>query len=114
ALVYTGLSTDQRGYPRPLGLAADIGAVEGIYNSTVPGQITAVSRLGNGSIQIVYTNYTDETFSVVASTNVTMPLNTWTYLGPAVESPIGSGQFQFTDPQASSNYLQRYYRVKHP
>ncbi len=114
APAYTGLPTDQRGYPRPLGLAADIGAVEGIYNSTVPGQITAVSRLGNGSIQIVYTNYTDETFSVVASTNVTMPLNTWTYLGPAVESPIGSGQFQFTDPQASSNYLQRYYRVKHP
>jgi hypothetical protein len=29
----------------------------------------------------------------------------------AVESPFGSGQYQFTDPQAT-NYTKRFYRVK--
>jgi hypothetical protein len=42
-----------------------------------------------------------------------LPLTNWTILGPAVESPIGSGNFQFTDPQAT-NYPKRFYRVHFP
>ncbi len=50
---------------------------------------------------------------VLGSTNVALPLAEWSNLGPALETLPGSGQFQFTDPQAT-NHLQRCYRVKSP
>jgi hypothetical protein len=111
----TSLTTDQRGFPRPLGLATDIGAVEGIYNLAGPGKITQVTFSGNNSssLQFGFTNYTDMIFTVLTSTNLTLPLNLWTNIGYAVESPAGSGQYQFTDPQAT-NYPQRFYRVRSP
>jgi hypothetical protein len=109
----TSLTTDQRGYPRPLGLATDIGAVEGVYNAAGSGPITQVAVLGNGSLQFGFTNYTDMAFTVLASTNLTLPLNLWTNIGYIVESPAGSGQYQLTDPQAT-NYPQRYYRLRSP
>jgi hypothetical protein len=104
-------ATDQRGYPRLLELATDIGAVEGIDNGTVPGLITSVSRLGDGSIELVYTNYTDENFVVLAGTNATEPMSNWVQIGFTTESPLGSGLYQFTDPQAATLYPHRYYRV---
>jgi hypothetical protein len=110
-MVFTAATTDQRGFPRPLGLAPDIGAVEGIYNAAGPGQLTGMTRLINGSTRFMFTNLTDASYTVLASTNVAMPINTWSNLGPAVESPIGSGHFQFTDPQAT-NYPQRFYLVR--
>ncbi len=109
----TSLATDQRGFPRVLGAAQDIGAVEGIYNAAGPGKLTGMTRLGNGSTKFTFTNYTDTSFTVLASTNVALPAAAWTILGPAVESPAGSGQFQFADPQAT-NYLKRFYRVQTP
>ena len=108
----TSLTTDQRGYPRPVGLAADIGAVE-VSMAGNPGRITSVTRLGNGSLQVGFTNISGSTFSVLASTNVALPLNQWSDLGPAVETPPGSGQFQFSDAQAT-NFNRRYYRVSSP
>jgi len=110
----TTLTADQRGYPRPVGLRPDIGAVEGIYNAAGPGVITNLTRLGNGSVQFSFTNITDASFPVLATTNAGQPLTNWTQIGFAVESPVGSGQFSFTDPQSASNYPQRFYRVKSP
>lgn len=107
------LNTDQRGFLRPLGLAPDIGAVEGVYNSAGPGQLTSVVFLGNGSFQFGFTNYTDTSFIVLATTNLALPLNSWLSLGPALETPIGSGQFEFTDPQMATN-ATRFYRVRSP
>ena len=107
----TIFATDQRGLPRIVGLFADIGAVEGVYNAAGPGSLTAVTRLNDGSIQFAFTNYTDTSFTVLAGTNLAMPLNTWSNLGPVAESPVGSGHFQFTDPQAT-NYPQRFYRAR--
>ena len=78
-----------------------------------PGRITSVTRLGNGSLQVGFTNISGSTFSVLASTNVALPLNQWSDLGPAVETPPGSGQFQFSDAQAT-NFNRRYYRVSSP
>jgi hypothetical protein len=106
-------ATDQRGFPRIIGAFPDIGAVEGIYNTNGPGRLTGMRRLGNGSSQFTFTNLTDASFTVLASTNLALPMNTWSNLGPVIESPIGSGQFQFTDPQAT-NFPQRYYRVRVP
>ncbi len=108
----TALTTDQRGYPRPAGRAPDIGAVEGIYNTAGPGELTSVLRLGDGSIQFGFTNFTDSIFPVLASTNLTIPLSNWTQIGFITESPPGSGHYSFTDPTATTNDPERFYRVK--
>jgi hypothetical protein len=102
-------ATDQRGYPRLLGLATDAGAAEGVYN-TNSETLTGVKQLGNGSVQLSFTNSTDENFSVLAAANVSNALNTWTQIGSAVENPVGSGRFQYIDSGAI-NYPQRFYRV---
>jgi hypothetical protein len=109
----TTFTTDQRGYPRTIGLAPDIGAVEGVHNPAGPGQLKNVTRLGNSSVSFALTNYSDMSFTVLASTNVALPFSQWSNLGTAVESPLGSGQYPFTDLQAT-NYSQRYYGVASP
>jgi hypothetical protein len=69
--------------------------------------------LGDGSFQFGFISGSGPSYSVLASANLAAPANTWTNLGPATEMPIGSGLFQFTDPQAP-NYPQRFYRVRSP
>ncbi len=105
--------TDQRGYPRIVGTYADIGAAEGVYNSAGPGKLKNVARLGNGSVSFTLTNYSDMSFTVLASTNLALPFNQWSNLGTAVESPLGSGQYPFTDLPAT-NYSRRFYSVTSP
>jgi hypothetical protein len=106
-------ATDQRGYPRIVGLFADIGAVEGIYNPAGPGVLTVLTRPGNGTFVFGLTNLTDTSLTVLAATNLTTQTSNWTPIGLATENPVGSGNFQFTDPQAS-NSPQRFYRVRTP
>lgn len=50
-------------------------------------------------------------FTIVASTNVSLALTNWTVLGPATE--ISLGLFRFTDSQAT-NFPQRFYTVRSP
>jgi hypothetical protein len=52
-------------------------------------------------------------FTVLASTNVALPFGQWSNLGTAVESPLGSGQYPFTDLHAT-NYSRRFYKVASP
>jgi hypothetical protein len=111
--VASALTTDQRGFPRPVGLAPDIGAVEGVFNAAGPGKLTGATRLGNGAFQFAFSNFSDISFSVLATTNLESPLNLWSNLGAALEIPVGSGQFQFTDPQSTNN-AKRFYRVRSP
>jgi hypothetical protein len=108
----TALTIDQRGFPRVSGLAPDLGAVEAQVASQ-PLVLMGASRPGNGPMQFQFTNLTGGSFTVYASTNVASPFNTWSNLGPAIESPPGSGQFQFSDPQAT-NSPQRFYQVHSP
>lgn len=109
----SGFSTDQRGYPRSVGLAADIGAVEGVYYAPGPGKISGITKLGNGSVKFSFTNVTDAVFPVLATTNISQSITNWTQIGFATESPVGSGQFPFTDLKAP-NFPQRFYRLKSP
>jgi WD40 repeat protein len=67
--------------------------------------------LTNGSFQFSFTSTPGALFSVLASTNPALPLNSWTEIGSAPE--ISPGRFQFIDPQAS-NFPQRLYRVSSP
>lgn len=106
-----GFTTDQRGYPCPVGLAPDIGAVEGIYNAAGPGVLSGMTNLGNGSFQFGFTNFTGTSFTVLASTNAALPMSKWTILGTPTEAL--PGQYQFTDLPAT-NRGQRFYRVTSP
>src|ERR1019366_7858885 len=109
----TTFTTDLRGYPRTIGLAPDIGAAEGVYNSAGPGKLKNVAKLGNGSVSFTLSNYSDMSFTVLARTNLALPLSQWSNLGTAVESPLGSGQYPFTDLPAT-NYSRRFYTVTSP
>jgi Galactose oxidase, central domain/Kelch motif len=70
-------------------------------------------KLGDGSFQFGFINGSGPSYGVLASTNLSATVNTWTNLGAATEMPTGSGLFQFTDHQAP-NYSQRFYRVSSP
>ena len=70
-------------------------------------------KLGDGSFQFGFAITSGPGYSVLASPDLAAPLNSWKYLGPATEMPVGSGLFQFTDHQAP-NYPQRFYRVSSP
>lgn len=67
--------------------------------------------LGGGGFHFTFTNTAGTRFTILTSTNLSLPLNGWTELGAATEGPPGS--FQFTDP-AASNSAQRFYRVRSP
>jgi len=73
--------------------------------------LTSPTMLANGSFQFDFTNTPGASFTVLASTNVALPLANWTLLSNVVESP--AGQFRFTDPQAT-NSGQRFYQVRSP
>ena len=105
----TTFATDQRAKPRIVGTFADIGAVEGVFEPVFP--LVNVTPAGNGSVQFGFTNLNGGNFTVLASTNVAAPLNTWSNLGAPTESPVGV--FTFTD-LAATNHPQRFYRVTMP
>ena len=78
-----------------------------------PAQLTGLTLQPNGNFQFGFTNQPGASFTVFTTTNVAQPANEWLNLGAVPEMPPGSGQFQFTDTQAT-NYPQRYYRVSSP
>jgi hypothetical protein len=106
-------ATDQRGLPRVVNGIVDVGAVEVQPASIAPIQITGAEILGDRSFQLSFSNLASANFEVLASTNVALPTSNWPTLGSAIEMPPGSGQYQFSDPQAT-NLPQRFYRVRSP
>jgi YD repeat-containing protein len=67
--------------------------------------------LANGAVQFSFTNTPGASFKVFATTNVSLPLSSWTLLGSVTE--ISPGQFQYTDLQTAGS-LTRFYRVRSP
>jgi hypothetical protein len=67
-----------------------------------------MTRLDNGGFQFGFTNASGVLFRVVASTDVALPLSSWSFIGYPAE--ITSAQYRFTDMEAA-NYPQRFYRV---
>ena len=70
------------------------------------------ARLPNGVFQFSFTNNpTTASFTIVTSTNLSLPLSNWSSAGAA--SNLGAGVFQFTT-QPSTNASRRFYRVRWP
>jgi hypothetical protein len=77
---------------------------------TIPAPIK--SNLGGvtlnaGKLAFAFTNATGLSFSVLATNDLTAPVATWPVVGQAVESPAGSGNYQYTN-SAATNVLQFY------
>ena len=85
--------------------------VETVAAFIPPIQFNCMTRLGDGSFQFSFTNASGIPFAVMASTNLSLPPGDWTVLGPARE--ISPGQFQFTDPDATS-FPSRFYQIRSP
>jgi alpha-glucosidase len=66
---------------------------------------------GNQGCYFSFTNLAGAPFTVVASTNLALPVNQWTVLGSAAE--VSPGNYAFTHPQAT-NFPRYFYRVRSP
>jgi hypothetical protein len=72
--------------------------------------LTGIHLLGNGTFQFSFTNLPGATFTVLSTTNVSLPLGQWTPLGAPVESP--PGQYEFTGAPATN--AQTFYIIRSP
>src|ERR1035441_9105279 len=73
--------------------------------------ITSSATLAGGALRFGYTNTPGVAGTVLATTNLSLPVSNWNALGAAAE--FSSGQFLFIDPQAMNN-PKRFYRVRSP
>ena len=67
--------------------------------------------LGNGAFRFAFTNPAAATFTVLATTNISVPASNWTLLGTLTTS--GSGIYEFTDTNAVI-YPRRFYQLRQP
>jgi hypothetical protein len=96
-------ATDQRGFPRPAGLATDIGAYE--YGSVMPA--LAVGRSGATGLNIVGSGNAGRSCRLLSSTD----LSGWV---PIATNQIGTnGTVLFYDT-CDSGAACRYYRLVMP
>ena len=73
-----------------------------------PPRLTGTT-LGNGNFQLKFTNTPGTTYTILATTNLSLSVSNWTSLGTITET--AAGQFQFTDTQAAGKPV-RFYRVR--
>jgi hypothetical protein len=130
------LATDQRGLPRLFGAHVDIGAVEvrtaSANNRPILGS-PSYSSEGNGflpengfsftTFTFSFTNTANADFTILTSTNLSLPLVQWTVLGNASQT-ISPGQFEYSDVMVGSYFHgvlggvfpapQQFYRVVSP
>jgi len=76
-----------------------------------PPNLTGVQMLGNGAFQFAFTSTPGATFTVLSSTNLSLPLSNWTVVGVATNT--APGVFQFTT-QPMKNDSQRFYIIRSP
>jgi hypothetical protein len=97
-------------------LSSEVSATPGAPSATPPklGGITFPGGGGGGAFGFSFTNVPGASFTVYATTDLTLPFSNWPVVGQLTESNNGSySQYLFTDPEAS-NKVQRFYRVSSP
>ena len=92
------------------GYSADA-VVQSIAGVTAP-KLGGFS-LSGGQFNFTFTSTTGLSFAVLATNNLAAPHSTWPAVGTAVESPAGSGHYQFSDPNPATNGTV-YYRLRQP
>jgi DNA-binding beta-propeller fold protein YncE len=76
-----------------------------------PPLLTDARMLANGAFQFSFTNNPAGSFTVVTTTNVSLPLSQWTVAG--VPTNVSPGLFQFTSGPGT-NGPKRFYSVRSP
>jgi len=90
-------------------LGQTVSITQGVIGS--PPTLTGPQMLSNGVLQFAFTNRQSASFTVLSSTNPSLPLSNWTVVG--VASNIGASQFLFS-LQPSTNAPQSFYTVRSP
>jgi hypothetical protein len=77
----------------------------------VPANLSNVQSLGGGIVQFSFINNTNTTatFTVLSSTNVSLPVSNWTTVGVATN--IATNLFEFTSPATPAD-AQRFYIIR--
>jgi len=120
-LTITGITNGVVGF----AFTANTGSTPRTGHITLLGQPIAITQaalmtppilfgpklLGNGSFQFAFSNNASgASFTVLTTTNLSLPLTNWTVAGPATN--IAPGLFQFSTP--ATNNPRGYYRVRSP
>ena len=72
---------------------------------------TVTAQTVNGLVTLNFTNVIGMPFCVLTTTNVALPVASWSALG--VPTELSPGQFQFTDSQLPTAPT-RFYRISSP
>jgi hypothetical protein len=75
-----------------------------------PRTITGCCLTTAGQFRFQFVGAPGATYTVLGSTNVSLPLSNWTQAGTATN--IAPGQYQFTDPAAMTSQPKRFYRLR--
>jgi N-acetylneuraminic acid mutarotase len=113
SVFYNGLTnapTNEGSYT-VLGTINDVDYLGSATNTLVVGVPVVLSPelLSNGVFRLLFTETPGAIFTVLATTNLALPIADWTALGTPTET--SPGQFQFTDPEAT-NFGWRLYRIR--
>ncbi|HEX7570424.1 MAG TPA: choice-of-anchor Q domain-containing protein [Verrucomicrobiae bacterium] len=102
------LTADARGDARKSGAHVDIGAYEfALLSTPVVGHVTITTD----GVLLTVTNTPGVTFTVLGTTDLTLPVANWNILGQMNE--VSLGVFQWTDTSFSS-YDSQFYLLQSP
>lgn len=83
-----------------------------MVRSLPPGQVTnLVAQSQSGLTRLQFSGAINASYTILATTNLTLLPAGWSALGQA--SPLSGGLFQFLDSQTPI-YPQRFYRIRSP
>lgn len=79
-------------------------------NNVFAPQIGGVKLLGNGTVEFLFTNNPNASFTVLGTSNLSLPTSNWTVLG--VTTNVSADVYEFIDTDATN--VTRFYRVQSP
>ncbi len=81
--------------------------------SITPGSVKISGTGSSAMVSFSFTNAPGLSFSILATNNLAAPVASWPVIGTAIETPSGSGQYQFSDSSSATNST-RFYLLRQP